>query len=89
VSDTFEIRITPEPSEDHRRAILGSVQALLQREASLARPSSWRVADWVAQRSGIRDLATSLPDVRRWPLSARLPWGGREFPGLNGRGDAK
>jgi hypothetical protein len=24
-----------------------------------------------------------------WRLSARFPYGGREYPGLNGRGDAK
>ena len=85
----IEVRIEPEPSDDHRDAVLKAVRELLDREAGLARPSAWRVSGWVAQRTGITDLAKWLPPIRHWPLSSRLPWGGREFPGLNGRGDAK
>ncbi len=84
-----EVQITPEPPGDHRDAVLAAVRELLSREAGLARPSAWRVGGWLAQRTGIRDLAKWLPPSRHWPLSSRMPWGGREFPGLNGRGDAK
>jgi len=85
----IEVRISPEPPDDHRDAVLKAVRELLDREAGLARPSAWRVSGWVAQRTGIRDLAKWLPPSRHWPLTSRMPWGGREFPGLNGRGDAK
>lgn len=84
-----DVAISPEPSDAQREAIIASVVQLLAREASLARPSTWRLSGWVAQRTGITDLGRWLPPHRRWPTSARLPWGGREFPGLNGRGDAK
>jgi hypothetical protein len=89
VNEDVDIRISPDPSDEHRGAILAAVRELLRRESALARPSTWRVSGWVAQRTGITDLARWLPGERRWPMSARLPWGGREFPGLNGRGDAK
>jgi hypothetical protein len=89
VGDEFDIVIKPEPSDEHRDAILASVRELLAREQSLARPAAWRVSGWVAQRAGLTDLAKWLPPSRHWPLSSRMPWGGREFPGLNGRGDAK
>jgi hypothetical protein len=89
VNDHVDIEISPEPDDDHRAAILASVRELLARESSLARPATWRVNGWVAQRTGVRDLARWLPAGRLWAMSSRMPWGGREFPGLNGRGDAK
>jgi hypothetical protein len=89
MSGDVEIRIDPDPPDEHRAAILESVRELLARESSLAAPSPWRLSGWVAQRAGITDLARWMPDHRLWPASARLPWGGREWPGLNGRGDAK
>jgi hypothetical protein len=84
-----EFRIEPEPTEADRQAIIKAVEELLEREEHLARPSTWRLFGWVAQRTGITDLARWMPSTRVWPLSARLPRGGREFPGLSGRGDAK
>jgi hypothetical protein len=69
--------------------VLAAVRELLAREAGLSRPAPWRVGGWTEQRVGVTDLARWLRPERRWSLSARLPWGGRAFPGLNGRGDAK
>ena len=83
------IHISPEPSDEDREAVLAAADALLRREAELARPSAWRTAGWMAQRVGIADFSDRIPESRRWPLSSQLPWGGRVFPGLNGRGDAK
>jgi hypothetical protein len=85
----LSFRITPEPSEDDRTAILLAVDELLQREAGLAQPAVWRLAGWTQARVGISDMPRWIPGHRRWPLSARMPTGGRVFPGLNGRGDAK
>lgn len=84
-----EIRISPDPPEPDREAILAAVREILRREEALARPAPWRVAGWTSQRAGITDFGGGLPADRRWTLSARLPWGGREYPGLQGRGDAK
>jgi hypothetical protein len=49
----------------------------------------WKLAGWTERRVGLADLRRWTPADRRWPLSAHLPRGGRVFPGLNGRGDAK
>lgn len=89
MSGDVEIHIDPDPSDAERAAILESVRQLLAHESSLAGPSAWRLSGWIAQRTGITDLARWIPQHRRWPASTRLPWGGREWPGLNGRGDAK
>jgi hypothetical protein len=89
VSDRFDLHVTPEPSDDDRDAILAAVRQTLDREADLARPSGWRLHGWIHQRVGLTDLARWVPDHRRWALSTRMPRGGREFPGLQGRGDAR
>jgi hypothetical protein len=83
----IDVDITPEPSREDREAILAAVREVLRREESFVRPSAWRLAGWTGQRAGVRDLALT-PD-RRWVLSAQMGLGGRIFPGLNGRGDAK
>lgn len=82
-------QIVPEPGDEDRAAILAAVQEVLRREADLARPPAWKLAGWTERRAGILDLQPWVPTERRWPLSARLPRGGRVFPGLNGRGDAR
>lgn len=87
--EDFEFRITPEPSEEDREVILLAVQDVLRREAELAQPSAWRLAGWTEQGVGIDDMRRWVPAHRRWALSSRLPIGGRVFPGLSGRGDAK
>lgn len=88
-SDDFVVHISPKPASDDEEAILAAVRETLRREAELARPPTWRLHGWVEQRVGVADLTRSIPSHRTWPLSARMPRGGRVFPGLNGRGDAK
>lgn len=88
MSEEVEFRISPEPSEEDREAILATVREVLRREAELAQPSVWRLAGWIDQRAGVDGIRRWVPSERRWPLSARFPHGGR-VPGLNGRGDAK
>lgn len=89
MSEDFELRVSPEPSEADREAILAAVAETLRREAELVQPSPWRLSGWVGQRVGLTDLSRGIPWLRRWPLSALMPRGGRVFNGLNGRGDAK
>ncbi|MEX2393949.1 MAG: hypothetical protein WD826_05670 [Actinomycetota bacterium] len=84
-----EFRISPAPPDADRQAILAAVEQTLRREASLARPSAWRLSGWVGQRVGITDLGRWLTPERRWSLASTFPRGGRVFNGLNGRGDAK
>ncbi|MGH2759779.1 MAG: hypothetical protein ACRDKJ_09465 [Actinomycetota bacterium] len=82
-------RITPDPGTEDRAAILAAVEELLRREDDLARPALWKLAGWTQRRVGLTDLRRWIPPQRRWPLSTHLARGGRVFPGLNGRGDAK
>jgi hypothetical protein len=89
VTDNFTLRISPEPSESDRAAILAAVRETLRREAEVAQPGMWRIAGWTERGVGIDDVQRWVPPHRRWALSSRLPVGGRVFPGLNGRGDAK
>lgn len=89
MSGGFDLRITPEPSDEDHAAILAAVDELLRREADLAQPAVWRLAGWTQARVGMSDMPRWIQDHRRWPLSARMARGGRVFPGLNGRGDAK
>lgn len=89
VADHFDVHVSPEPSSQERDAILVAVRETLRREADLARPAMWRLQGWTHQRVGLTDVARFLPEHRRWALSARMPLGGRVFPGLNGRGDTK
>jgi len=89
VNDGFELRISPDASASDRSAILAAVRETLRREADLARPSAWRLSGWINQRVGITDLGRWMPASRVWPSSVHMPWGGRTFPGLIGRGDAR
>ncbi|HYZ90949.1 MAG TPA: hypothetical protein VFA34_00985 [Actinomycetota bacterium] len=89
MDDAYDFEITPAPSEEDREAILAAVDELLRREARLAQPSVWSLGGWIERRVGISDMRDHIPAGRRWALSARMPLGGRPFPGLNGRGDAK
>lgn len=85
----FDLRITPEPSSEDRKAIMAAVDEVLRKEDELAKPPVWRLAGWTERGVGIDDLERWVPAHRRWALSARMPRGGRVFPGLYGRGDAK
>jgi hypothetical protein len=41
------------------------------------------------RRLGNFDYRDRFDSADAWRLSTRFPFGGREYPGLNGRGDAK
>jgi hypothetical protein len=89
VSEPYDVHITPQAPDEDREAILAAVRETLRREADLARPQTWRISGWTAQRAGLTDFGRWVPDHRRWALSSRIPLGGRTFNGLSGRGDAK
>ena len=89
VTDDLGFRITPEPTDEDRDAILAAVREMLRREAELAKPSAWRLAGRIDHRAGMLDIGGSVPDPSRWRLASRFPRGGRVFNGMNGRGDAK
>ncbi|MDP9226046.1 MAG: hypothetical protein M3P18_19855 [Actinomycetota bacterium] len=87
----FEIvRIDGEPSRDERQEIEAAVAQLLESERRASAPSLWaRAGRAQGRRLGMLDYRDRFTPHDVWRLSVRMPFGGREYPGLNGRADAK
>ncbi len=87
----FEIvSIDGNPSDAERRAVEAALQKALEREQAATEASLWlRAGRSQGRRLGMYDYRDRFEREDAWRLSARFPPGGREYPGLNGRGDAK
>ncbi|MGH2694580.1 MAG: hypothetical protein ACRDJJ_07145 [Actinomycetota bacterium] len=84
------VSIDGNPTDDERRAIAEAVTERAERERAAVSTSVWlRAARGEARRLGMYDYRDRFSSDDVWRLSVRFPAGGREFPGLNGRGDAK
>lgn len=77
-------------SDDERRAVEAALIRLVEEERRTRAASVWRRASRAqGRRLGMYDYRDRFAAGDAWRLSARFPAGGREYPGLNGRGDAK
>ncbi len=84
------IEVTGGPSEDERRAIAAALEQLVTIERRGEAASLWRRAGRAqGRRLGMTDYRDRFSRDDAWRLSARFPFGGREYPGLIGRGDAR
>ena len=84
------VSVSGSPTDEERAAIEASLEHLVEAERAAVTPSVWlRAARGEARRLGMYDYRDRFSHEDAWRLSARFPAGGREFPGLNGRGDAK
>jgi hypothetical protein len=84
------VRIDGEPSPDERRQIETAVVGMIEAERLARAPSLWaRAGRAQGRRLGMLDYRDRFTPDDVWRLSVRMPFGGREYPGLNGRGDAK
>ena len=84
------VEVTGNPTELERRAIDAAVAHLVASEEQASTPSLWlRAGRAQGRRLGIFDYFDRFETADAWRLSTRFPYGGREYPGLNGRGDAK
>ena len=82
--------VSPEPTEEERRVLEAVLEEVVERERQAASASLWlRAARSQGRRLGMLDYRDRFAKDDAWRLSARFPHGGREYPGLNGRGDAK
>jgi hypothetical protein len=82
--------VSPEPSDEERRVLEAALEEVVERERQAASSSLWlRAARSQGRRLGMLDYRDRFAKDDAWRLSARFPFGGREYPGLNGRGDAK
>jgi hypothetical protein len=83
-------RVSPEPSPEERAVLEAALHEIVERERKISGSSLWlRAALSQGRRLGMLDYRDRFSKDDAWRLSARFPSGGREYPGLNGRGDAK
>ncbi|MDQ3955007.1 MAG: hypothetical protein M3285_05610 [Actinomycetota bacterium] len=78
------------PTEAEQRAIIAALEMLIEEERRGAASSLWKRAGRAqGRRLGMSDYRDRFSHEDAWRLSARFPYGGREYPGLLGRGDAR
>ena len=84
------VSIRGEPTDEERAAIATALRELAEQQRHGRASSIWRRAGRAqGRRLGMFDYRDRFSAEDAWRLSARFSFGGREYPGLNGRGDAK
>jgi hypothetical protein len=82
--------VSPPPTPEERAVLEAALREIVERERQARASSLWlRAARSQGRRLGMLDCRDRFAKDDAWRLSARFPFGGREYPGLNGRGDAK
>jgi hypothetical protein len=70
--------------------IRAAVEESVVQERREKQASVWmRAGRAQGRRLGMSDYRDRFSHEDAWRLSARFPYGGREYPGLDGRGDTK
>jgi hypothetical protein len=78
------------PTGEERDAIEAALVHAIEEERRARCASLWmRSGRAQGRRLGMYDYRDRFSHADAWRLSLRMPAGGREYPGLNGRGDAK
>ena len=84
------VDVSGDPSEEETRAIESAIALVVEQERQARASSLWlRGARAQGRRLGMMDYRDRFSREDAWRLSARFPFGGREYSGLHGRGDAK
>lgn len=84
------VAVSGSPTVEEEKAIHAALEEVVERERRVAGASLWKRAGRAqGRRLGMYDYRDRFSADDAWRLSARFPAGGREYPGLNGRGDAK
>ena len=84
------ISVDGDASEAERAALQAALEKIVEEERLARSTSVWlRAGRSQGRRLGMSDYRDRFSTEDAWRLSARMPYGGREYPGLNGRGDAK
>ncbi len=84
------ISIEGEATDEEKEAVQAALEKMIEEERQAKTSSLWlRAARSQGRRLGMLDYRDRFSHEDAWRLSARFPYGGREYPGLNGRGDAK
>ena len=84
------VSVEGSPTEDEKKAIEEALVQIVELERQATSSSVWlRAARSQGRRLGMLDYRDRFTREDAWRLSARFPYGGREYPGRNGRGDTK
>ena len=84
------VDVSGEPTTEERAAIEAALEEHAGAERHATESSLWlRAARAQGRRLGMYDYRDRFSTADAWRLSARFPAGGREYPGLVGRGDAR
>jgi hypothetical protein len=84
------VKIDGDATEEERAAIQTALEEHVEAERQATASSLWlRAARAQGRRLGMYDYRDRFSKEDAWRLSARFPAGGREYPGLVGRGDAR
>ena len=82
--------VSGSPTYEEKRAIEHALTEMVEQERQATSSSLWlRAARSQGRRLGMLDYRDRFTREDAWRLSARFPYGGREYPGRNGRGDTK
>ena len=77
-------------SDEEKAAINLALEEMIAAERRAQSSSLWlRAARSQGRRLGMSDYRDRFSHEDAWRLSTRFPFGGREYPGLVGRGDAR
>ena len=84
------VSVEGEATAQERASIQAALEKLIAQERRASSSSLWlRAGRAQGRRLGMFDYRDRFSEEDTWRLSVRMPFGGREYPGLNGRGDAK
>ena len=84
------VSTTGGPTEQELQAIETALEKMVEEERKSVSTSLWlRAARSQGRRLGMLDYRDRFSQDDAWRLSARFPFGGREYPSLHGRGDSK
>lgn len=84
------VSVDGNPTAAELQAAEEVIERLLESQRATATPSLWlRAARSQGRRLGMFDYRDRFESADAWRLSTRFPFGGREYPGRHGRGDAR
>jgi hypothetical protein len=84
------VSVDGRPTASEMNVIAEALEQHVDGQRAAAAPSIWRRAGRAqGRRLGMFDYRDRFSAEDAWRLSARFPFGGREYAGRHGRGDAK
>lgn len=84
------VSVDGEIADAEKRSLQAALDKMAEDERKARASSIWvRASRSQGRRLGMFDYRDRFNSEDAWRLSTRFPFGGREYPGLNGRADAK